>query len=161
SRTPFTLSRNANHSSSESDNSFVRGRSRKGASFELKACCDNHPAGFVDQPVKRKPCPLVKPAAGKKESNGEVVCQVSKVAAALLAQVAQELSQLRRCVVTQLGFLGREFGSWALGERICGAQDVIEQREGRFNLEVMGSAPAASRLLVELPCLVRWQGFKR
>ena len=58
---------------------------KKGASFELKACCDNHPAGFVDQPVKRKPCPLVKPAAGKKESNGEVVCQVSKVAAALLA----------------------------------------------------------------------------
>ena len=29
SRTPFTLSRNANHSSSEFDNSFVRGRSRK------------------------------------------------------------------------------------------------------------------------------------
>jgi len=24
-------------------------------------------------------------------------------------------------------------------ERICGAQDVIEQREGRFNLEVMGT----------------------
>ena len=24
----------------------------------------------------------------------------------------------------------------------------------------MGSAPAASRLLVELPCPVRWQGFK-
>jgi len=39
----------------------------------------------VDQPVKGKPCPLVKPAAGKKESNGEVVRQVSKVAAALLA----------------------------------------------------------------------------
>jgi hypothetical protein len=31
--------------------------------------------------------------------------------------------------------LGREFGSRALGETICGAQDVIEQREGRFNLE--------------------------
>jgi hypothetical protein len=86
---------------------------------------------------------------------------VSKVAAALLAQFAQELSQLRRCVVTQLGFLGREFGSRALGERICRAQDVIEQREGRFNLEVMGSAPAASRFLVELPCPLRWQGFKR
>jgi hypothetical protein len=27
----------------------------------------------VDQPVKGKPCPLVKPAARKKESNGEVV----------------------------------------------------------------------------------------
>ena len=81
----------------------------------------------------RKPCPLVKPAAGKKEGDGEVVCQVSKVAAAILAQLAQELSQLRGGVVTQLGFLGREFGSRALGERICGAQDVIEQREGRFN----------------------------
>ena len=56
-------------------------------------------------------------------------------------------------MVTQLGFLGREFGSRALGERICGAQDVIEQREGRFNLEVTESAPAASRFLVEPPAL--------
>ena len=61
---------------------------------------------------------------------------------------------MRGSVVTQLGFLGREFGSRALGEWICSIQDVIEQREGRFNLEVMmGSAPAASRLLVELPAL--------
>ena len=38
----------------------------------------------------------------------------------------------------------------------------LNAREGRFNLEVMmGSAPAASRLLVELPRPVRWQGFKR
>ena len=37
-------------------------------------------------------------------------------------------------VVTQLGFLGREFGSRALGEWICSIQDVLEQREGRFNL---------------------------
>jgi hypothetical protein len=39
-------------------------------------------------------------------------------------------------------------------------QDVIDQGEGRFNLEVMGSAPAAGCLLVELPCPVRWQGFE-
>jgi len=39
-------------------------------------------------------------------------------------------------------------------------QDVIKQPEGRLNLEVMGGAPAASRLLVELRCPVRWQGFK-
>ena len=101
------------------------------------------------------------PTCAKQPRYGEVVCQVSKVAAALLAQFAQELSQLRRGVVTQLGFLGREFGSRALGERICGIQDVIKQREGRFNLEVMGSAAAASRLLVELPCPLRWQGFER
>ena len=37
---------------------------------------------------------------------------------------------------------------------------MIKQREGRFNLEVMGSAAAASRLLVELPCPLRWQGFE-
>jgi hypothetical protein len=29
----------------------------------------------------------------------------------------------------------------------------MEQREGRFNLEVMGSNPAANRLLIELPAL--------
>ena len=161
SRTPFTLSKKCEPLLERVRQFFCEGQIAKGASFELKACRDNHPAGFVDQPVKRKPCPLVKPAARKKESNGEVVSQVSKVAATALAQFAHELSKLRRCVVTQLGFLGREFGSRALGERICGAQDVIEQREGRFNLEVMGSAPAASRFLVELPCPLRWQSFKR
>ena len=66
-------------------------------------------------------------------------------AGAILVQLAQELSQLRRSVITQLRLLRREFGSRALGEWICGTQDVIEQREGRFDLEVMGSAPAASR----------------
>ena len=39
SRTPFTLSRKANHSLSEFDNSFVRGRSRKELP-DLKACSD-------------------------------------------------------------------------------------------------------------------------
>jgi hypothetical protein len=47
----------------------------------------------------------------------------------------QELPQLRGSVITQLDFLGREFGSCAFGEWICGTQDVIEQPEGRFNLE--------------------------
>ena len=123
---------------------FCEGQITKGAAFDLEACSDNHPAGFADEPVHRKPRPLVKPATGEKERGGEVVCQVSKVAAAILAQLAQELAQLRSGVVTQLGFLGRELGSRALGEWICGTQDVIEQREGRFNLEVMGSAPAAN-----------------
>ena len=53
----------------------------------------------------------------------------------------------------QLGFLRREFGSRALGERICSTQGVIEQRESRFNLKVVRGAPAASRLLVELPAV--------
>jgi len=79
-----------------------------------------------------------------------MICQVSKVATAILTQLVQELPQLRGSVITRLDFLGREFGSCAGGEWICGTQDVIEQREGRFNLEVMGGAPAASRLLVEL-----------
>src|ERR1700752_1735585 len=79
---------------------------------------------------------------------------------AVLAQLAQELPQLRGRVITQLDFLGGEFGSCAFGEWICGTQDVIEQREGRFNLEGMGGAPAASCLLVELPYPLRWQGFE-
>jgi hypothetical protein len=93
----------------------------------------------------------VKLATGQKERGGEVVCQVSKVVTAILAQLAQE-PQLRGRVITQLGFLGREFGSRTFDEWICGTHDVIEQPEGRFDLEVMGSTPAASRLLVELPC---------
>jgi hypothetical protein len=65
---------------------------------------------------------------------------MSKVAVALLAHLAQELPQLGSGVITQLDFLRRKFGSHALGEWICGIQDVVEQREVRFNLEVMGGA---------------------
>jgi hypothetical protein len=120
SRTPFTLSRKANHSSSEADNSFVTGRSRKQLPFNLKACSDNHPSGFTDEPVYRESRPLVKSATGKKERGGEMVCQMPKVATAIIAQLAQKLPQLGGGVITQLDFLRREFGSRALGEWICG-----------------------------------------
>ena len=72
----------------------------------------------------------MKAATGEKERDGEMVCQMSKVAAAILTQLAQELPQLRSGVITQFDFLGREIGSRALGERICSTKDVIEQREG-------------------------------
>lgn len=85
---------------------------------------------------------------------------MSKVAAAILTQLAQELPQLGGSMVMQLDFLRRELGSRALGEWIRSTRDVIEQREGSFNLKVMGSASAASRPLVELPCSVFWQGLK-
>ena len=110
---------------------------------------DNQEAYFIDK-IGFEECPVDVAASFEQQ------CADSEVLSDLVyssKQVAQELSQLRRGVVTQLGFLGREFGSRALDERICGAQDVIKQREGRFNLEVMGSAAAASRLLVESPAL--------
>ena len=62
------------------------------------------------------------------------------------------MAQLRSGLITQFDVLASELGSLAFRERICSTQDVVKQREGRFNLEVMGSAAAASRLLVELPC---------
>jgi hypothetical protein len=62
----------------------------------------------------------VKPATSEKERGGEMVCQVSKVATAILAQLAQELPQLRGSVITQLDLLGRESGNRAFGEWICG-----------------------------------------
>jgi hypothetical protein len=68
----------------------------------------------------------VKSATGEKEGGGEMVSQVSKVAAAIIAQLAQELPQLGGGVITQLDFLRRELGGRALGERICSTQDVIE-----------------------------------
>jgi hypothetical protein len=99
---------------------FRDGQITKGAAFDLEACSDNHPAGFTDEPVYRKPCPLVKSATCKKERCGEVVCQMPKVATAIIAQLAQELPQLRGGVIAQLSLLRREFGSRALGEWICG-----------------------------------------
>ena len=52
---------------------FCEGEISKGAAFDL-ACSDNHSTRFPDEPVNRKPCPLVKPATGKKESCSKVVC---------------------------------------------------------------------------------------
>ena len=57
-------------------------------------------------------------AAGKKEGARQVISQVPKVAAFILAQFAKQLAQLGRGVVTQLGFLGGELGRMALGKRI-------------------------------------------
>jgi hypothetical protein len=33
------------------------GQITKGAAFDLEACSDNHPTGFTDEAVQRKPCP--------------------------------------------------------------------------------------------------------
>jgi hypothetical protein len=52
-----------------------------------------------------------------------------KVAAAILAQLAQQLSQLGGGVITQLDVLASELGSLALREWICNIQDMVEQRE--------------------------------
>ena len=56
-------------------------------------------------------------AAGKKEGGRQVISQVAKVAGFILAQFAQQLAQLGRGVVAQLGFLGGELWArhWAKG----------------------------------------------
>ena len=63
-------------------------------------------------------------------------------------------------MVAQLGFLGGELGSVAGGKRIGSVEDVIEESERRFDLEVMGGASASGRLLIELPYPFRGQGFE-
>jgi hypothetical protein len=63
----------------------------KKVAFDLEACGDNDPARFTDEPVYREPRPLVKSATGEKESSGETICQMSKVAAAIVTQLAQGL----------------------------------------------------------------------
>ena len=63
----------------------------KKVAFDLEACGDNDTAGFTDEPVYREPRPLVKSETGEKESIGEMICQMSKVAAAIVTQLAQEL----------------------------------------------------------------------
>jgi hypothetical protein len=91
SRTPFTLSRKANPFLERSRQFLCDGEITKGAAFDLEVCSDNHPAGFTDELVYGEPRPLVKSAPGEKAGGGEVVCQVSKVATAILGQLAQEL----------------------------------------------------------------------
>ena len=58
-------------------------------------------------------------AAGKKERRRQVIgSQVAKVAGFILAQFAQQLAQLGRGVVAQLGFLGGELWRKTLGKGI-------------------------------------------
>ena len=78
SRTPFTLSRKANHSSSESDNSLVIGRSRNEPPLTWREASRNsHPARLADEPIHCEPSLLMKPAAGKKERGREVIRSAS------------------------------------------------------------------------------------
>jgi hypothetical protein len=57
-------------------------------------------------------------AVGKKEGGRQVISQVAKVAGFILAQFAQQLAQLGRGVVAQLGFLGGELWGKTLGKGI-------------------------------------------
>jgi hypothetical protein len=57
-------------------------------------------------------------AAGKKEGGRQVISQLAKVAPFILAQFAQQLAQLRRGMVAQLGFLGGELWRMTLGKGI-------------------------------------------
>ena len=63
----------------------------KKVAFDLEACGDNDPAGFTDEPVYREPRRPVKSTTVEKESSGEMICQMSKVAAVIVTQLAQEL----------------------------------------------------------------------
>ena len=59
-------------------------------------------------------------------------------------------------------FLGGK--TWERGTRQTAGQreDLVEERERGFNLDVMRAASAVFGLLVELlPCPFRWQGFAR
>jgi hypothetical protein len=85
---------------------------------------------------------------------------MAKVALFILAQFAQQLAQLGGSVVAQLGFLRGKLRGLAVGKRIGGSEDAVEEREGGFNLEVMGGAAAAGRLLIELPYPFGGQGFQ-
>jgi hypothetical protein len=46
--------------------------------------------------------------------------------------LAQHLSELGSGMVAQLGFLGGELGSVAIGKRIGSVEDVIEESERSF-----------------------------
>jgi hypothetical protein len=61
------------------------------AAFDLETCSNNHLGRFSHEPVYRESCPLVKSAPSEEERGGEVVCQMPKVATAILAELAQEL----------------------------------------------------------------------
>jgi hypothetical protein len=63
-------------------------------------------------------------------------------------------------MVAQLGFLGSELWPMTPGKGIWRTEDVIEEGEGSFDLEVMRGASAACRLLIEVHYPFRGQGFE-
>ena len=130
------------------------------AAFDLEADGDNHSSRLAHEPIHRQKRPLMVSAAGKKEGGRQVIRQLAKVAAFILAQFAQQLAELGRGMVAQLGFLGGELGSVAVGKRIGSVEDVIEESERSFDLEVVRGASAAGRLLIELPYPFYREGFE-
>ena len=78
----------------------------KKVAFDLEACNNQYPASVPDKPVHREPRPLMKAATREKERDGKVVCQVSEVAAAILAQLTEQVTQLRSGVITLASELG-------------------------------------------------------
>lgn len=86
----------------------------KKVAFDLEACGDNDTAGFTDEPVYREPCPLVKKSITiERREQGEMICQMSKVAPAIVTQLAQELPKCRGGVIAYLDVLRRELTSRA------------------------------------------------
>ena len=61
-----------------------------------------------------------------------------------MGQFAQQLAELGGGMVAQLGFLGGELGSVAVGKRIGSVEDVIEESERRFDLEALRPRVASS-----------------
>ena len=104
--------------------------------------------------------PLMVSAAGKKEGARQVISQVAKVAGFILAQFAQQLAQLGRGVVAQLGFLRGELWRKTLGKGIWRIENVIEEGERSFDLEVMRGTSAACCLLIELLYPFCWEGLE-
>jgi hypothetical protein len=66
----------------------------KRAAFDLEANGDNHSSRLAHQPIHRQKRPLVISAARKKEGTPKVKSQMPKVAGFILAQFAQQLSEL-------------------------------------------------------------------
>jgi hypothetical protein len=86
----------------------------KKVAFDLEACGDNDTAGFTGRAVYREPCPLVKKSITiERREQGEMICQMSKVAPAIVTQLAQELPKCRGGVIAYLDVLRRELTSRA------------------------------------------------
>ena len=91
-RTPLTLSRKANDSWSESDNSLVRGKSRNEPLLTWRRAAMSVPVmGSRTSRSIVKACPFVIPAAREKQGGRQMVGEMPEIAAAILAQFAQEL----------------------------------------------------------------------
>ena len=116
------------------------GQIAKRAAFDLEAGGDNHPSGLAHQPINGQKRPLMVSAAGKEEGTRQVIRQVAVVSCLYPHAIrAAVVRAAKRCSSAARFSPGRTLAH-DTRQRVWRTEDVIEESQRGFDLEVMRGA---------------------